>query len=367
MRNRLNCVRIEITGFNLLRLLKALTSSGIKLENVEKIKNDGLNITIKGRYKAKTFAILKKLCYNYTVKWDYSIRSILSLLLKRLGLIVGAVIGIAFCLVASRLVIGVKAVGLSGPDAEAVRLAIVINSPIPTMRDGVNLKEVERIALNTGLVASVSVKISGNYLVVSALPIDPQHQGAPEKSEIVATDDAIVTRIIAGKGTPIVSVGSVVKKGDVLVSGEVYDTTGENLLATVRPNAIVYGEVVERKSVVLPKVGLKKRRTGKKTIRTEVLAPYQTPISLTPYDSFDREQTESRLTVILPLRVIRTVYYETVFEKIEHDPETEAERLLKEMTAFSPSEVKSQKYDLIPGDSFTVISAYVTRERVISG
>ncbi|KAB1439578.1 sporulation protein YqfD [Candidatus Galacturonibacter soehngenii] len=48
-------------------------------------------------------------------------------------------------------------------------------------------------------------------------------------SDIIATKDCIITSIITRKGTPMVTQGSVVKKGDVLVSGrvDVYNDNGE--------------------------------------------------------------------------------------------------------------------------------------------
>jgi similar to stage IV sporulation protein len=48
-------------------------------------------------------------------------------------------------------------------------------------------------------------------------------------SDIVASKDCIITSIITRKGTPLVEEGSVVKKGDILVSGrvDVYNDNGE--------------------------------------------------------------------------------------------------------------------------------------------
>ncbi len=48
-------------------------------------------------------------------------------------------------------------------------------------------------------------------------------------SDIIASKDCIITSIITRKGTPMVTQGSVVKKGDILVSGrvDVYDDNGE--------------------------------------------------------------------------------------------------------------------------------------------
>lgn len=52
---------------------------------------------------------------------------------------------------------------------------------------------------------------------------------APEYGHIVAANDGIITEIITRKGTPRVSIGDVVKKGDILISGLV-DVVADNSL-----------------------------------------------------------------------------------------------------------------------------------------
>ncbi len=70
----------------------------------------------------------------------------------------------------------------------------------------------------------VSARIDGTSLVVHIKENDGVLQ-SPEKDtkpcDIVATEDGVVASIITRQGTPMVHVGDMVKKGDILVSGAV--------------------------------------------------------------------------------------------------------------------------------------------------
>ncbi|BCN30572.1 sporulation protein YqfD [Anaeromicropila herbilytica] len=74
----------------------------------------------------------------------------------------------------------------------------------------------------------VSVEMKGTRLIIKIVETNiPEVKKVVTKpSHIVATKDGIVTSIITRKGTPQVSKGSVVKKGDILVSG-IIDVYGD--------------------------------------------------------------------------------------------------------------------------------------------
>lgn len=93
----------------------------------------------------------------------------------------------------------------------------------------------------------VSAEIKGTRLIVK---ITETNMPAPavtatENCHIIATKDCIITKIITRTGTPMVEIGSVVKKGDILVSG-VNDIIGDNgILVEKKPviaDADVYGK-----------------------------------------------------------------------------------------------------------------------------
>lgn len=78
---------------------------------------------------------------------------------------------------------------------------------------------------------------------------------------IVAKKDAYITKIISTKGVNLVRSGEYVKKGDVLISGEIklYEEVKGDTLAT----GYVYGNVWYNVEVSIPKEENKKEYTGK--------------------------------------------------------------------------------------------------------
>lgn len=80
-----------------------------------------------------------------------------------------------------------------------------------------------------------SIKIYGTKMTVelqeSLLAEESYQMENGEIADIVAAKDGIITHMITRQGTPLVSVGSEIKKGDILVSGEIplYSDYGEIL------------------------------------------------------------------------------------------------------------------------------------------
>ena len=95
---------------------------------------------------------------------------------------------------------------------------------------GTKISKIDCLALEEKLrseypeVIWTSIKIYGTKMTVdiqeSLLPKDTYEAASDEVCDIVASKDGIITYIITRQGTPLVNVGTEVKKGDSLVSGE---------------------------------------------------------------------------------------------------------------------------------------------------
>ena len=74
-----------------------------------------------------------------------------------------------------------------------------------------------------------SIKIYGTKMTVdiqeSLLPKDSYEVASDEICDIVAAKDGIITHMVTRQGTPVVSIGKEVKKGDCLVTGELEITS----------------------------------------------------------------------------------------------------------------------------------------------
>lgn len=80
--------------------------------------------------------------------------------------------------------------------------------------------------------------------------------------DIVATHDAVIKRIIAESGVKVKEVNEYVKKGDTIISGNIY--LNEEIKEITKALGEIYGEVWYKISVEYPIINVDKKETGNK-------------------------------------------------------------------------------------------------------
>jgi len=92
-------------------------------------------------------------------------------------------------------------------------------------RNGIDCAEIEAaIRKEYSDIGWVSAQVRGSRMIIrikEAMFKEKQFENAEEPSHIVADQNGIVTEMIVRVGTPMVAVGDTVKKGDILILGEV--------------------------------------------------------------------------------------------------------------------------------------------------
>lgn len=142
---------------------------------------------------------------------------------KRKGFFAGIIICIVLIYIMSLFIWDISILGGSKYTPQAM-LKFLKENQIYTgiKKNEVNCQEIEEtIRLAYKDIGWVSAEIKGTRLIIKITETNmpaPARQ-AMEPSHIVATKDGIVDEIITRAGTPLVKVGDVVKKGDILVSG----------------------------------------------------------------------------------------------------------------------------------------------------
>lgn len=93
----------------------------------------------------------------------------------------------------------------------------------------------------------VSAEIKGTRLIVKITETNMPSPAvtATENCHIIAAKDCIITKIIARTGTPKVEIGSVVKKGDIIISG-VNEIIGDNGVLVEKKPVIADGDIYGR-------------------------------------------------------------------------------------------------------------------------
>ena len=168
-----------------------------------------------------------------------------------------------------------------------------------------------------------SIKIYGTKMTVdiqeNLLP-EETYEDNPEKPahDIIAADDGEITEMITRSGTPVVTVGTKVKKGDVLVNGciEILNDDGEVAKYLYRTaDADVTAKVTYPYHDEIPVTYVEKKTTGAKKITYQirmldylVKIPFFSPME-EPYEVVsDVSQFHFTDNFYLPVYLVRQTY-----------------------------------------------------------
>ena len=212
----------EVKGANLDRLLNTLKKRGVELYNVKKYGSFRLRLWVKIKSCQNFFAITKELCYNTTKIGEKGKARFLLSAYRSIGLMVGALLFIFISVLFSDVILDFSYTGTGAVCKHQVQEYLYENGVTKYSRfSSINVERLEdAILANNENLSFVSCKKSGNTLKIELVL-------AKEKTPVLKGDvksfnsdcDGVVKDIKVYRGTPLVKVNDVVKKGDLLVDG----------------------------------------------------------------------------------------------------------------------------------------------------
>lgn len=234
----------------------------------------------------------------------------------RLGVFLGLIAAIFAAQYYSKHVFSLELYSTETDVAEIAQVLSDAGVTFPSRAEDIDEKALELAILQNVKGAShATVEVAGTRLKVSVLsefrhePIIDMTTPAP----IVATRDALITRIVCTSGTALVKVGDIVRAGEILIAP--YIVAGEELTVPTAAHGEVYGEVLRQKNVILPLKTLKSVRTGKCETYAKIrLGALESNV---PKPSFSEWESETKSVLIpsaIPVFVDYVTYYETVSE-----------------------------------------------------
>lgn len=352
-------ITVKIEGFNQPKLISALAAEGIRLKNLKKSSQKCLTVRIAKKDSVKTFAICKKLCYNYEVVGRDGLFAYFLGKLSRVGIVLGTLACAAIAFFCGGTITRVEVSGLND---------ISRADFIATLREngyGVGAKsacidrdELRRFVNSMSGVAECSAEVRGNTLIIKVIERDRSEAVRGGKA-VVAASDAVITRVVCKSGTPRVKTGDVVKNGATLIEGMLYDGEG-NAITEIAADGEVYGTTVTAVTKIVSTAAYRYERTGRKSVKTAVsFGKFFTLGAISSlFDSFESETRSGEIDAFLPLKFTRTEYYETAkientatIEEIAEEVRLAAEReLTKTATAIKSeaiiTEIAEELYEI---------------------
>lgn len=316
-----------------MRIINTLNKEGVVLSSIIKRSPKLLSITINKKDSAKTLALLKKMCYDYDIIAQTGIKSIAKKSLSHIGVIIGLFIFSALAIFLSNMVWRVEISGNEVVD----ELLIERHLQEQGITSGVFRSRIDIYAAINSLrdldgISEGSIEIRGTTVFVSVLEevvfIPPELPLLP--SDVVSGFDAQVTRIIVESGTPLVKLGDIVARDEVLISREIFDLNGE-LLDEVKARGRVYGEVAFSATHIFSETEVYAHDTGERKNFSQ-LSLFGLNIGRGTSDEvrgWQRMSTQNQFFFI-PIRVIRNSYSQIVMRERQRDVAGHVNNLIRE-------------------------------------
>ena len=365
-----DCVTLEINGFNQTRLLKELSDGGVKISGIRRYGSNKMQIRIRKKQREKTFAICESMCYTYSVVSYDGLFAFFLGNIRRVGVVFGTVLCALGTFFLGGFVMKIDVNGLENiPKTEFLSYLDENGLDVGSRISALDRDEIRKIVNGFEGIAESGVLIKGTTVVINVVERDETSPRIELKPQVVSKYDARVTRIICASGTAKVKAGQIVKAGDTLIEGVIYDQNGESLDF---PGAagVVYGKVVYSRTFTVTADAYVYRRTGdKKTVTAFSIVGLKLGKNKSPYASYESVTTLRTLNGFIPLQVEQTVYYETEAVKetrsVEEITQSCVDEALMEFTGPDENMIyKTHVEELCPG-TYNV-SVYIEAETLIS-
>lgn len=320
-------VVIRLKASNSEKVLNLLRRKGISIWDAEK-KEDGMKFKISYEdYKAYQ-EIIKE------TKMEAVSSNGLAIKLRKLKLRKGFVAGLfilGICLyVLSSLVWNVEIIGTNQITANDIKKTLEDNSiSIPVARSKLKTEKIETLLYkNFEKFKFVEVHIEGSNLIIFVKEKKPEQAEikSNEPSSIISKKNAIINKVVAKSGQPVVKEGDVVYEGQTLVMGMIKNKTEEFMM--VPSEGIIYGktyynfELREEKAKSI-------EVDSKRSKNVYYLQLNGSSIKIigdkAPFENYNYRERTVRIPIVSNLSdiaVVKGTYYEQVEKSVEIDEET---------------------------------------------
>ena len=316
-------VTVEIEGINLEKLLRAAAESGLLITNAQRCGPKKMRL----RVRADQMKQLRALC----MRFGWELREL------RAGSLVRAARFLrARTMLAPSLALGALLVWLSGQMILAVRIDNAQESIAEVrhvlteagvrpgrLKKAFSLDDLRaRLALRLPGLSFVALRYAGSTLVCDCQPaiLGEQADVPGSGMDIVAAQPGIITRIFVSSGTPQVTPGQAVCKGQVLIRG--VERTQKGQLRAVQAQGQVSARVYAKGEAKVSLTETTTVETGQTRTRVTVHTPWHARVvrDAQPFASQDvSRERQAIVGLYLPLwREIET-YAETEVFSVPRD------------------------------------------------
>ena len=252
------------------------------------------------------------------------------------------------------------------------------------MKNKINKEEIiNKIRYQREDIAWIGIEIDGTNAIVKIVEADSKPEIIDENDycNVVASKDAVISKISAQNGTLMVKEGDQVKKGDILIAGWMEGKyTGKNY---VNANGSVKAKVMYSQTEKISKKEIKREQTGNFENKYAIkfnnfkINLYKT---LSKYENYDTMYMDKKIKLFsnfyLPIEVIKYTNYEVTETEVSYGNEEaklQGQKIAEEkLNSLISGEIVNKNTSIVEKDTYyevkvtyEVIEEIGTKEKIV--
>jgi similar to stage IV sporulation protein len=320
-------VVIHLDDINSEKTLNILRRKNIAVWDVER-KNKGIKFKISYDDYIKNLSLINEIMKTVNKK---------GLMLKlnkvkfRRGFSIGLLILIVSLYLLTSMIWEVEVVGTNQTNTNKILALLSENQiNIPVSMSQIETKKLETMIYNNfENYKFVEVFVEGSKLIIFVREKEPEPAKikSNEPSSIISSKNAIISKVIAKSGQPVVKEGDVVYEGQTLIMGIVKNKNSDEFVM-VPSEGIVYGKTYYNFEMKEEKIRSVNVSTNKSKF-VYYLKINGNSIKIIgdkePYENYNYRESNINVPIISKLAdisILKGVYYEEVIKEIEIDEKT---------------------------------------------
>lgn len=322
-----------------------------------KICNNQIKFCVNKKYQKKVDKILEKKNAKIINKKIIGGINYLKNVFFKLEVAIPIILFIFFLIISNNYILRFEIQGIEQINKNEI-MQIIKQNDINnfTLKNKINLKQLENNILKVDKVSLVSATIKGNTLIINIKEKvhNPEYEEKDSFLPLVSKYNGIVTKINVTQGTPLVKVGQTIKVGQELIAPYVIDTSGET--RGVYAKGEVFADVFFSESFEVNSAEIKYSPTGKVIQNRQIFVGSVKIFDANIECKFKEYKTEVKEQILngalLPLKIVETIYYEQNAEVIEDYFEKNKEQILEDCKQKTRQLIPN--YDIIKDEYYDI-------------
>lgn len=347
-------VTIEVEGFFIERFLNICMNKKILLQDLSKEKNTYIKVKIlKSDFKEIKHIARKTKC-KVKIKKKSGIPFVINKYRKRKIFAVAILVIAIFVFIITKFVWNVEIIGNEKiPTEDIKKLVAEYGMTEGKLKSDINVEKISNlIRLNRDDIAWIGISLKGTNAIVEIEEVieKPEIIEKDKICNIVAKEDAIISKIIVQNGTARVQVGDEVKKGDLLVEGIMEGTYTDS--RKVHAEATILGKIIYEKEKKEAFLQNEKIKTGNEEEKIEIcINNFKINFNkgVSKFENYDTITTNNKLKIFsdfyFPITLKKHTNLEYEINQKEYTQEELKEKLVKSLEEEIESEYEISKYE----------------------